>query len=105
MVELRIDTGYDGYGKDGNGASIVSITWESDAEKRWKDADADKYKEVAREVCDWVLNVRLHLSTAESDKTTLDVATTLTVESLTAAVADIPSFTGKTYSHRGAYLE
>lgn len=59
QVELVIDAGFDGYGKTGEGASITSIIWESDPGKKWKDADVDTYKEVAREVCNWILDVRL----------------------------------------------
>ncbi|KAF2748767.1 hypothetical protein M011DRAFT_466539 [Sporormia fimetaria CBS 119925] len=59
VFELVIDAGLDGYGKDGQGASITSIIYENDPEEKWKDADAEEYKRVAREVCWWVLNVRL----------------------------------------------
>jgi len=59
QIELVIDAGFDGYGMDGKGAMIKSIIWEADPERMWKDADVDVYKEVAREVCHWVLNVRL----------------------------------------------
>ena len=59
MLELLLDAGYDGYGGDGEGARIVSITWESDGVARKKNHDAAAYKEVARTVCDWVLNVKL----------------------------------------------
>ncbi|KAH8660601.1 hypothetical protein BX600DRAFT_467918 [Xylariales sp. PMI_506] len=59
QIELVIDAGFDGYGKEGNGAAIKEIIWESDLEAKWKDADAETYKGVAREVCQWVLNVRL----------------------------------------------
>lgn len=59
QVELVIDAGFDGSGKAGDGASISSIIWENDPAKKWKDGDAETYKEVAREVCNWVLNVKL----------------------------------------------
>lgn len=58
-IELVIDAGFDGYGKTGDGARITSIIWESDPDKKLRDADVDTYKKVAREVCNWVLNVRL----------------------------------------------
>jgi hypothetical protein len=54
-----VDAGFDGCGSDGNGAAITTLIWESDLESKWKDADETKYMEVAREVCYWVLNVRL----------------------------------------------
>lgn len=54
-----VDAGFDGRGSDGNGAAITTLIWESDPESKWKDADETTYMEVAREVCYWVLNVRL----------------------------------------------
>lgn len=41
QAELVIDAGFDGYGKTGKGANISSIIWESDLDKKWKDADVD----------------------------------------------------------------
>lgn len=58
-IELVIDAGYEGYGMDGTGAKIKSIIWESDIKKGLSNPSADAYKEIAREVCNWVLNVRL----------------------------------------------
>lgn len=58
-VELVIDAGFDGYGKTGEGASISSIIRESDPDKGWKGAGVERYKEAAREVCNWDLDVRL----------------------------------------------
>jgi hypothetical protein len=62
QVEFVIDAGHDGYGKEGEGASVTAIIWESDPELAWKDGDEEKYKEVAREVCYWVLSVQLERS-------------------------------------------
>lgn len=59
QIELVIDGGLEGYGKEGKGACVTSIIFENDPEKKWKDADVEEYKKVAREVCWWVLNVRL----------------------------------------------
>jgi hypothetical protein len=59
MIELRIDSGFDGHGSDGKGARITSITWETDPQTTWRGARAETAKEVAREVCSWVLDVEL----------------------------------------------
>jgi hypothetical protein len=92
MFELFIDAGYDGYGKDGHGASITEIKWESDPEKAWKDGDAKAYIEAARQVCSWVLNVHLGPSTDSGD---LDPETKEVVlptsDSLAAATVNIPT--------------
>ncbi|KAK0744388.1 hypothetical protein B0T21DRAFT_407497 [Apiosordaria backusii] len=90
QIELLIDTGLDGYGKDGGGASIQAITWEADEEKRWKDASAETYMEVAREVCSWVLNVQLGASDESRELPTM--------EALTAAMKNLPSVKGSVYS-------
>ena len=59
QIELVIDAGLEGYGNDGKGAKVKAIICEMDQERKWKNADVETYKKVAREVCWWVLNVRL----------------------------------------------
>ncbi|KAH6843242.1 hypothetical protein B0I37DRAFT_384037 [Chaetomium sp. MPI-CAGE-AT-0009] len=97
-IELHIDAGFDGYGKDGKGAKITAITWESDPEKGAKDSDAKVYIEFAREVCSWVLNVTLGASTVSGD---LDPGSGKgelpKTDTLMAAIQEIPFSQGPTY--------
>ena len=98
MLELHIDAGFDGYGKDGQGAKITAITWESDSEKAWEDGDAAVYIEAAREVCSWVLNVTLGASTESVD---LDRGNQerglLNLDTLMAATKGVPTWQGVTH--------
>lgn len=69
-IEMCIDAGFDGYGRDGEGARITSLMWESDPERGWKNADAAAYKAVARKVCSWVLGVELGVSSDSEERET-----------------------------------
>ncbi|KAB5578576.1 hypothetical protein GE09DRAFT_1090271 [Coniochaeta sp. 2T2.1] len=100
MMELRIDAGFDGYGRDGAGASITAITWESDPEKAWKDGDAKTYIEAAREVCSWVLNVQLGPSSESGDLDPGPGARDVvlpTSDTLIAATANVPPVNATVY--------
>ncbi|KAK4179160.1 hypothetical protein QBC36DRAFT_323290 [Triangularia setosa] len=97
QVELLMDTGLGGYGKDGKGASIEAITWEADEEKMWKDASAETYMEVAREVCSWVLNVQLGASDDAGVAVQLSRELPIAAE-LTAAMEILPPVNGSVYS-------
>jgi hypothetical protein len=98
MMELLIDAGFDGYGKDGRGASIIAIKWESDPEKAWKDGDAKVYIEATRHVCSWVLNVHLgpSIDAGDLDPESKDVVLP-TPDALIAATANVPTVSGTVY--------
>ena len=97
MMELLVDAGYDGYGSDGGGARIVSISWENDEGRRMRDQNAAFSKEVAREVCDWVLGVKLGPAEAEDDLLGARRRVVPTSKGLNEASGPLPTISGSTY--------
>lgn len=57
QIELVIDAGVDGYGSKGDGAMIREIIWET--EEKGCYGSVERYKEIAREVLSWVMDVYL----------------------------------------------
>jgi hypothetical protein len=103
LIELRIDAGFDGYDKEGRGARITTLTWESDPERGWKNADAAVYKAVARKACSWVLGVELNPSSDGEERLGPPEGASRwmepTIARMTTAIRNLPTEEARVYGY------